>query len=59
MKSLSYLISHMGQMHELLARKIRVFFNSSVDNGFHGLYMVLPGNCKGALSWIYCIIHNF
>ena len=50
MKSLSYLISHIGQMHELLARKIQVFFNSSVDNGFHGLYMVLPGNCKGALS---------
>ena len=24
-------------MHELLARKIQVFFNSSVDNGFHGL----------------------
>ena len=39
-----------GAMHELLARKIQVFFNSSVDNGFHGLYMVLPGNCKGALS---------
>ena len=41
MKSLSYLISHMGQMHELLVGKIRVFYNSSVDNGFNGLWYYL------------------
>lgn len=41
MKSLSYLISHLGQMHELVAGKIRVYFNSSVDNGFHGFWYYL------------------